>query len=43
MPRGVWRKLNCHWPVLENEAVLMKGALLTIDEGKSRVRILPFT
>jgi predicted nuclease of predicted toxin-antitoxin system len=26
----------------EHEAVLEKGALLTIDDGKSRVRILPF-
>ena len=26
----------------EHESVLEKGALLTVDEGKSRVRILPF-
>jgi len=26
----------------EHQSVLEKGALLTIDEGKSRVRILPF-
>ena len=27
----------------EHEAVLEQGALLTVDEEKSRVRILPFT
>jgi len=26
----------------ENESVLEKGALLTVDEGKARVRVLPF-
>jgi predicted nuclease of predicted toxin-antitoxin system len=26
----------------EHESVLEKGALLTVDEGKSRVRVLPF-
>ena len=26
----------------EQQSVLEKGALLTVDEGKSRVRILPF-
>lgn len=26
----------------EHEPVLEKGALLTLDEGKSRVRVLPF-
>jgi len=26
----------------EHQSVLEKGALLTVDEGKSRVRILPF-
>ncbi len=27
----------------EHESALEKGALLTVDEGKSRIRILPFT
>jgi predicted nuclease of predicted toxin-antitoxin system len=26
----------------EHQSVLQQGALLTVDEGKSRVRILPF-
>jgi len=26
----------------EHQSALEKGALLTVDEGKSRVRILPF-
>jgi predicted nuclease of predicted toxin-antitoxin system len=26
----------------EHESVLEKGALVTVDEGKSRVRVLPF-
>ena len=26
----------------EHQSVLEKGALLTVDEGKSRVRVLPF-
>jgi predicted nuclease of predicted toxin-antitoxin system len=27
----------------EHQSILEKGALLTVDEGKSRVRILPFS
>jgi predicted nuclease of predicted toxin-antitoxin system len=27
----------------EHQSVLEKGALITVDEGKSRVRILPFS
>jgi predicted nuclease of predicted toxin-antitoxin system len=26
----------------EHQSVLEKGALLTVDEGKARVRVLPF-